>query len=101
MSQTPKREQRGGVIYEDGRPVGYTKEGAEPAIPGGPVDSTVQPDFLVNDLEALKAGQQPVEQINPAEGAADTEGEPGVSREDAAPLTGEEASKTTTRRRSS
>lgn len=97
MAEAPKREQKGGVIYEDGRPVGYTKDGALAAVEGGPLDSTVQPDFLVNDLE--QSAPAPTQK----EASSGDPGEPGITREDAAPLTNSEtgSTSTSTRRKSS
>jgi hypothetical protein len=40
----PKREQQGGTLLEDGRPVGYTRFGALSASKGGPVDPTILPE---------------------------------------------------------
>jgi|SRR5215213_8075150 len=116
MSVDPKREQKGGTIYEDGRVVGYTKEGALAATQGGPVDSSIQPDFLVNELESARGSAPapaPEPETEPApepapepEAEPETEpagdpGQPGISREDAAPLIGEETGKATARRKAS
>lgn len=121
---TVEREQKGGVIFENGRPVGYTREGAEAAVQGGPVDSSIIPNFLEDQTPG---GQEPErgETVRPrtpglteeqqkaareakeagenkgTRGTPGDPGAPGVTREDAAPLIGEETDRPTPRRRSS
>jgi hypothetical protein len=77
---TVEREQKGGTILEEGRPVAYTREGALSAVPGGPPDPTILPEgeFLENEPPASEG-----------EGG-DAEGVKMVDRADAAPLTGDE-----------